>query len=341
MASAAGGITERTFGRLPDGRAVELYTLTNRHGVQVEISNLGATLVELRAPDRHGQVADILLGHDNAAAYWADTKTYFGALVGRYANRIANGRFRLDGREYSLPINDPPNSLHGGTEGFNRRLWTARTESTRAGPALELALVSADGDQGYPGRLEVRVIYTLTNANELRIEFFATTDRDTVVNLTSHGYWNLGGEGSGSVAGTELRINARRYTPVNAALIPTGAIEAVKDTPLDFTRMRAIGEHHYDDNFVLEGGAAAVEAYDPASGRELKMYTTQPGVQLYTADGLDQVRGKHGHVYGPHSGFALEAQHFPDSPNHANFPSTELRPGQLYHEVTVYDFSDR
>lgn len=337
MAATPPGITERPFG------SATLYTLTNRHGVQVEITNWGATLVAVRTPDRHGHIADILLGHDTLAAYQADTQTYFGAMVGRYANRIAQGRFRLDGREYTLPINDPPNSLHGGAEGFNRRSWAARVERTAAGPAVQMTLVSPDGDQGYPGRLEVRVVSTLTDDNALRIEFEATTGRDTVVNLTSHPYWNLSGEGSGSIAATELKIFARRDTPVNAALIPTGAIAAVEGTPLDFTTMRPIGARNIDINYVLDGGASAVpklaaEAYDPASGRELRVLTTQPGLQFYTAGGLKHVRGKHGHIYAPHSGFALEAQHFPDSPNHANFPSTELKPGQRYREVTEYIF---
>lgn len=337
MAATPPGITEHPFG------SATLYTLTNRHGLQVEITNWGATLVAVRTPDRNGHMADILLGHDTLAGYEADTKTYFGALVGRYANRIANGRFRLDDRGYTLSINAPPNSLHGGMVGFNRKLWSAHPETLAGAPALELRLVSPSGDQGYPGRLEVRVVYSLTDDNALRIDFFATTDRDTVVNLTSHGYYNLGGRGSGDILGTELRILAHRYTPINAVMIPTGVIAPVAGTPLDFTDFTAIGARihdgfaqlaiagGYDFNYVLDGPGLAAEAYDPASGRELKLYTTQPGVQFYSGNSLP-------HAY---AGFALEAEHFPDSPNHPNFPSTELKPGQTYHETTRYVFSTR
>ncbi len=349
------GISQTAFGKLPDGSMAELYTLTNRHGIQAEITNYGGILVGLRVPDRDGKLADVLLGYDTLAGYVADTQTYFGAVVGRYANRIAFGRFRLDGHMYQLPINDPPNSLHGGTSGFNRKLWSAHAQMTPAGPALELHVTSPNGDQGYPGDLKVRVVYTLTNENQLRIDYFATTDKDTVVNLTSHPYFNLGGEGSGNVLATDLTIFAHHYTPINADLIPTGQIAPVAGTPLDFTHSTAIGARIHDDNaqlkraggydfnYVLDAGASATpalaaEAYDPASGRELRVYTTQPGLQFYSANFLSDVHGKHGHIYGPRAGFALEAQHFPDSPNHPNFPTTELKPRQRYHETTIYQF---
>ncbi|MGN6593566.1 MAG: aldose epimerase family protein [Terriglobales bacterium] len=349
------GITRRNFGALPGGEAVDLYTLTNRHGMQAEITNYGGILVALKVPDRRGRMADVLLGYDTLDGYREDTATYFGALVGRYANRIAKGRFTLDGHAYTLPINNPPNSLHGGSDGFNRRLWAAAPHDSAAGPELELTLVSPDGDQGYPGRLQARVIYTLGDDNGLRIEYFATTDKNTVVNLTNHAYFNLAGEGSGTMLATELTIHARLYTPIDATLIPTGTIAPVTGTPLDFTRPTPIGERigaaneqlkragGYDFNYVLDGGgsatpALAAEAYDPASGRRMRVYTTQPGLQFYSGNFLKGERGKHGHRYGLHSGFALETQHFPDSPNHPNFPSTELKPGETYHQVTIYRF---
>ncbi|MGH9479647.1 MAG: aldose epimerase family protein, partial [Terriglobales bacterium] len=345
------GVVSGSFGQLPDGRAVHLYTLTGHDGVSVEVTDLGATLVAIRTPDRKGRTADILLGHENAAGYWADTKTYFGALVGRYANRIAKGRFRLDGHLYELPINNPPNSLHGGTEGFSRKLWTARTLMTPEGPAVEMTMVSPDGDQGYPGTMHVRARFTLESGRRLRIDYYATTDQDTVVNLTSHPYFNLAGEGSGTMLSTMLTLHAHHYTPIDATLIPTGVIAPVARTPLDFTRPSAIGARihadneqlrfagGYDFNYVLDAArgvaappALAAEAWDPASGRELRVYTTQPGVQFYSGNFLDHVAGKHGHIYGLHDGFALEPQHFPDSPNRPNFPSTELKPGEHYHE---------
>lgn len=349
-------ITQREFGRLPDGRTAELYTLTNRHGMQVEITNYGGVVVAIRVPDRNGKLADVVLGYDHLEGYLHDRATYFGALVGRYANRIARGRFSLDGHAYTLPINNPPNSLHGGTEGFSRRVWQAEARSTAAGGQLELRLVSPDGDQGYPGALRARVVYTLTDANALRIEYFATTDKDTVVNLTNHSYFNLAGEGSGDILKTELTIHAHRYTPIDAGLIPTGVLAAVAGTPLDFTRPTAIGERihadneqlrrarGYDFNYALDAGGGptprlAAAAYDPDSGRRLEVLTTQPGLQLYSGNFLNGEHGKQGHIYGLHGGFALETQHFPDSPNQPSFPSTELKPGATYHQVTIYRFS--
>jgi len=352
-----GGITQSAFGKLPDGRTAEIYTLTNRDGMRAGITNYGGILVSLKVPDRQGRMADVVLGYDSLAGYVHDTATYFGALVGRYANRIARGHFQLDGHRYTLPINNPPNSLHGGTEGFSRRLWTATIVKGTDGPAIELSLVSKDGDQGYPGTVHARVIYTLEDDNALRIEYFATTDRDTVVNLTNHAYFNLSGEGSGSMLGTELTIHAHRYTPIDKTLIPIGALAPVAGTPLDFTRATPIGERigadnpqlhfagGYDFNYVLDsgGGAApalAAEAYDPKSRRRMRVYTTQPGLQFYSGNFLNGSPGKQGHKYERRSGFALETQHFPDSPNHANFPSTELKPGQTYHQVTIYRFAE-
>lgn len=347
----------RPFGQLPDGRQVDLYTLSNAHGMRVEITNYGGIMVALWAPDRHGKLADVVLGYDTLAGYLGDTQTYFGALIGRYANRIAFGKFSLDGRNYTLAVNNGKNSLHGGREGFNRRLWKARDVSTKTEAALELAYTSADGEEGYPGRLEVQVVYTLTADNQLRIAYRATTDRDTVLNLTNHSYFNLAGAGVGNVLATQLKLFAHSYTPINAGLIPTGEIAPVAGTPLDFTRPTAIGArigddnaqlkfaNGYDFNFVIDGGGEgrlveAAQAYEPTSGRELRVYTTQPGVQLYTGNFLDgSIHGKGGRVYEQHAAFCLETQHFPDSPNHPNFPSTELRPGQTFHQQTVYAFS--
>jgi len=350
-------LTAVSFGKLPDGRTAKLYTLGHSPGVVARISDFGGVLVSLEAPDRHGTPADIVLGYDSVAGYLGDTQTYFGALIGRYANRIAFGHFSLDGHAYRLAINNGKNSLHGGHEGFNRKLWTARDVSRPEVPALELSYVSADGEEGYPGRLTVHVVYSIHDGNTLRIEYTASTDRDTVVNLTNHSYFNLSGAGSGNVLATKLHLFASQYTPIDANLIPTGEIAAVAGTPLDFTRPTAIGAHiadpnaqlgfahGYDFNYVIDGGGKgklveAADAYDSASGRDLKVYTTQPGVQLYTGNFLDgSIRGKGGKAYVHRGAFCLETQHFPDSPNHLNFPSTELKPGQRFHQVTEYRFS--
>lgn len=351
-------ITSRPFGQLPDNRTSTLFTLTNRHGAQAEITNLGGIVVSLKVPDRHGKLADVVLGYDALDGYLALPPTYFGALVGRYANRIARGRFTLDGQAHQLYINNGQNSLHGGREGFNRKLWTEREHPTPGAPALELTYVSPDGEEGYPGTLTVQVTYTWTDQNELRLDYQATTDRATVVNLTNHSYFNLSGEGSGDILTTVLTLQASRYTPVDPNLIPTGEIAPVAGTPLDFTQPTAIGariaapSHQlrlaagYDFNYVLDAGqpaepTPAAEAYDPASGRLLSVSTTQPGVQLYTSNHLKGVQGKNGHLYRQHAAFCLETQHYPDSPNQPGFPTTELKPGQTFHEVTVYRFSTR
>ena len=350
--------TQKVFGTLPDGQTAELYTLTNAHGMRVAITNFGGIVQSLQVPDRSGHLADVVLGYDTLAGYLGDTKTYFGALIGRYANRIAFGKFALGGRMYTLATNNGKNSLHGGNQGFNRRLWTARDASTATAAALELTYHSRDGEEGYPGNLQVDVVYTLTANNQLRIVYSASTDKPTVLNLTNHSYFNLSGEGSGDILGTELTLAARRYTPINAGLIPTGAVDAVAGTPLDFTTPHRIGDRigaanqqlqyaqGYDFNYVLDSGggalALAATAYDPKSGRELRVTTTQPGVQLYSGNFLDgTLHGKSGHVYARHAGFCLETQHFPDSPNHRNFPSTELDPGQHFTETTVLAFSAR
>jgi len=352
--SAKPGIHTRIFGKMPDGKVIHLYTLTNPKGMQVGIINYGARIVSIVVPDRHGKMADVVLGFDDLQGYLGKDP-FFGATVGRYANRIAKGRFKLDGVEYKLPINDGPNSLHGGTKGFDKRVWKAR-ELSQAPPALELTYLSKDGEEGYPGNLSVKVVYRLTNDNALHIEYTATTDKDTVINMTNHSYFNLSGQGSGSILNEILMINANRFTPIDATMIPTGELRSVAGTPFDFRKPTPIGARinennqqlkfakGYDDNFVLNrkgpGLVLAARVVDPESGRVLEAWTTQPGVQFYTSNFLDgSIRGKDGKVYGYRSAFTLETQHFPDSPNHPNFPSTELKPGQTYHEITIYKFS--
>jgi aldose 1-epimerase len=351
---AKAGIQRSTFGRMPDGKSVELYTLTNRQGMQVMITNYGGRVVKLIIPDRQGNMADVVLGFDDLQGYLGNNP-FFGALVGRYANRIGNARFKLDEVEYKLEANDGKNSLHGGSQGFDKKVWKAK-EMAGGGPALELTYLSKDGEEGYPGNFTATVVYTLTNNNELKIDYKAVTDKDTVVNLTNHSYFNLAGQGNGDILKTELTIDADRFTPVDATLIPTGELRKVEGTPLDFRKPTAIGARinaddeqmrfgkGYDHDFVLNrkgpGLVLAARAVDPDSGRELEVYTTQPGVQFYTGNFLDgSVKGKGGVAYPKRSGFCLETQHFPDSPNKPNFPSTELKPGHTYHEVTVFKFS--
>lgn len=348
------GMKRRTFGKMADGQSIDLYTLTNRQGMEVGITNYGGRVVSILVPDRLGKMADVGLGFGSLDGYLGD-KSCFGALVGRYANRIANGRFALDGTQYKLAQNDGANSLHGGLKGFDKRVWNAR-ELPGDQRALELTYLSKDGEEGYPGNLSVKVVYSLTDSNELRIDYTATTDKDTVLNLTNHSYFNLAGQGSGDILKHELRINADRFTPIDDTLIPTGELRQVEGTPLDFRKPTAIGarinEDHeqlkfgkgYDHNFVLnhKGGELALAAHvtEPESGRVLEVLTTQPGLQFYSGNFLDgTVHGKEGKVYGRRSAFCLETQHFPDSPNKPAFPSTELKPGQTYHETTIYKFS--
>ena len=349
-------IEKRPFGKLADGTPVDLYTLTNRGGVEARITNYGGAVVSLKVPDARGQLADVVLGYDDPAGYESD-KAYFGALIGRFANRIALGRFTLGGKEYRLATNNGANHLHGGVRGFDKVVWQARPLRRRGGVALELSYRSRDGEEGYPGNLSVRAVYFLTDTNELRIEYTATTDKTTIVNLTHHSYFNLAGHGSGNILTHELRLNADRFTPVDETLIPTGELRAVKGTPFDFTRAAGIGSRidqdeeqlkrgkGYDHNFVLNKKgrelSLAAEVYEPRSGRTMEVWTTEPGVQLYTGNFLDGVRGKGGKAYNFREGFCLEAQHFPDSPNRPAFPSTVLRPGGRYTQTTVYKFAVR
>ena len=346
---AFGSVTTSPWGTA-DGKAVELYTLTDGD-LTVRITNYGAHIVSVEAPDRHGKKADVVLGFKDLAGYDADNKTYMGSVVGRYGNRIAKGTFSLDGTAYHIPTNDHGNALHGGTDGFNRKVWTGH--ATQNG--VELTLVSPDGDMGFPGELTAHVRYTL-EAKSVRIEYSATTTKPTVLNLTNHSYFNLGGEGSGTILNDVVTLNADRYTPVNATLIPTGQLAPVAGTPFDFSKPTPIGARidqpndqlkiagGYDHNFVLNGGGGsglhlAAKVVDPASGRSLTVQTTEPGVQFYSGNFLDgTVKGASGAAYVKHAGFCLETQHFPDSPNQPSFPSTRLNPGQTMHSETVFTF---
>ncbi|MFL6332644.1 MAG: aldose epimerase family protein [Pyrinomonadaceae bacterium] len=346
-----------SFGRTRDGQAVDIYTLKNAHGAEARITTYGGAVVSLKVPDRAGKFDDVVLGFDDIEGY-QKTTTYVGSLVGRYANRIAKGRFTLDGKEYTLATNNGENHLHGGVRGFDKVVWKARPLAARGGSALELTYLSKDGEEGYPGNLSVRVVYTLTDANELKIDYSATTDKDTVVNLTNHNYYNLAGQGSGDILGHLLTVNASRFTPTDAGAIPTGELRPVKGTPFDFTRPTAIGARieqdeeqlklgkGYDHNFVVNGRAGvlrlAARVTEPTTGRAMEVWTTEPGVQLYTGNYLDGSDvGKGGKPYRYRYGFCLETQHFPDSPNHPEFPSTVLRKGGRFRSTTVYKFSAR
>jgi len=348
---AAMTVQKDLYGRLADGTAVDIYTLKNASGLEARVMTYGAILVSLKAPDRSGALADVNLGFDTLQGYLG-THPYFGAIIGRYGNRIAGARFTLDGIEYRLPANDNGNTLHGGLKGFDKVVWKGEAVRSGRGPGVKLSYLSKDGEEGFPGNLAVTVVYTLTDANELEIRYEATTDKKTPVNLTNHAYWNLKGEGRGDVLGHVLRLEADGITAVDSAktLIPTGEIAPVAGTPFDFTAPHAIGERiaqvegGYDHNFVLRSGggalALAARAEEPESGRVLEIWTDQPGIQLYTGNFLDgSVVGKGGHAYGQHYAFCLETQHFPDSPHHPNFPSTILEPGQTYRTVTVHKFS--
>jgi aldose 1-epimerase len=352
--SARKPVVREPFGKLPDGRAVERFTLTNANGVEVRAMNYGAIITSIRVPDRNGKFDDVALGFDSLAGYVKDPPPpYFGAIVGRYGNRIAKGQFTLDGKTYKLAINNPPNHLHGGNKGFDKLLWTAETMKDQNG--VVFSLKSPDGDEGYPGTLQASVSYTLTDRNELVVEYHATTDKATPVNLTQHSYFNLAGDGSGDILGHQLMLNADRYTPVDETLIPTGELATVDGTPFDFRKSTAIGariaQDHvqlkygkgYDHNYVLtrkgDGLQLAARVLEPKTGRTLGITTTEPGVQFYSGNFLDgTISGKSGHVYKHRNGFCLETQHFPDSPNKPNFPSSILKPGQEYRTKTVFTF---
>jgi aldose 1-epimerase len=349
---------KRPFGKTSDGREVELYLLKNSNHVGIEITNYGGIVVSLKVPDRRGEMADVVLGYDDLASYEKD-KLHFGAIIGRYANRIANGKFRLNENEYTLARNNGPNHLHGGVVGFEKVVWDSQEDSGGQNESLILEYVSEDGEEGYPGKLAVRAEYSLTDENELRIRYIATTDKDTVVNLTSHSYFNLKGAAEGDILLHHLHLNAGQFTPVNENLIPTGELRGVNHSPFDFTRPETIGSRinqddlqlkfgsGYDHNWVLnrstDGGLSpAAKLSEPESGRTMEIFTTEPGIQFYSGNFLDgSVRGKAGTPYGRHSGLCLETQHFPDSPNQAKFPSTVLRAGEHYESTTVFKFSNR
>ena len=340
------------FGSLDDGTSVDLYTLKNAKGATAKVTTFGATLTELWVPDRSGKMGDVVLGFDNLQGY-LDKEPFFGATIGRVTNRIAKGKFTLDGREYSLEINDPPNTLHSGSHDLSRKVWKAEPVHERNGAAVRFSIDSPDGDEGFPGNLRVTVLYRLTNNNELQLEYTARTDKATPINLTNHSYFNFGGEKD--VLGHVLQINADKYTPTDATQIPTGEIRSVRGTPLDFTQPVAIGAHiaeipgtpgGYDHNFVVNGEAGkmrlAARAFDPSPGRQMEVWTTEPALQFYTGNHLDGTNtGKRGVAYEKQSGFCLETQHFPDSVNHPAFPSTILRPGSVYSTQTTYKFSTR
>ena len=354
-------ITMRHFGETESGQAVMLYSLVNASGAQLDVTNYGGTITRIVVPDRSGKMADVVLGYNTLDEYVQDSP-YFGCIIGRYGNRIANGLFTLDGTTYQLEKNDKPGDipchLHGGLKGFDKRVWQAMPLIENGIVGIKLSYLSPDGEGGYPGNLEAEVTYWWNNNNELNIEYKATTDKATPVNLTQHSYFNLRGEGSGDILGHELTIQAEKYTPVTAGLIPTGEITAVAGTPFDFTKSHRIGERigndhqqlkfgkGYDHNWVLkrqsDGIELAASVFEPTTGRVLEVWTTEPGLQFYSGNFLDgHLTGKSGQAYAFRNGFCLETQHYPDSPNQPNFPSTTLKPGEVYKTTTIYKFKTK
>ena len=364
-ACARGAPRPQPFGMTHRGEAVSLYTLKNAHGMEAKVLDYGGIIVSLRVPDRNGRLDDVVLGFDSLGDYERGSP-YFGAIIGRYGNRIARGRFTLDGRTYTLATNNGPNHLHGGVRGFDKVIWSVTPFQRSDSVGLVMNYTSPDGEEGYPGTLRATVTYTLTDKNEFIFDYQATTDRPTPVNLTQHSYFNLAGDGKGEILGHVVTLNADRFTPVDSTLIPTGEIKSVAGTPFDFRTSTAIGARidrndeqlrygrGYDHNFVLNkggnggrGGKGGIEGdltlaahvYEPTTGRVMEISTTEPGLQFYSGNFLDgTLRGKHGVVYGHRSGFAMETQHFPDSPNRPAFPSTILRPGEEYRSRTIYRF---
>jgi len=340
------------FGQTTDGQEVSIYTLTSSKGFRARITNFGATLVSLHVPDRDGSLGDVVLGFDTLEGYVNQT-AYLGSTVGRYANRIARGKFTLDGTEYTLATNNGPNHLHGGLKGFDKRVWETQEAVAAEDDAwVKMTYLSPDGEEGYPGSLRCTVTYTLTNGDELRINYEAETDKKTVLNLTNHSYWNLAGQGNGDILGHELLIHAEKFTLIDQELIPNGIIASVHDMPLDFTRPRTIGSRlrqtasGFDHNYVLGGAVGEMkpcaQVRDPGSGRVMDIHTTEPGVQLYTGNFLDgSIVGKGGAAYDKHAAFCLETQHYPDSPNKPQFPSVVLEPGQKFTSRTVHKFSTK
>ncbi|MFJ4142506.1 aldose epimerase family protein [Pseudomonas sp. NPDC089734] len=359
-AQAATLSSERgTFGRLSDGTTIEKYTLHNSHGLQASIITYGATLQSLKVPDKNGKVEDVVLGFDDVQGYQNNGTVYFGATIGRFGNRLAGGAFTLDGKTYRVPLNDKTNALHGGNQGFDKRIWKARSVQGDGWVGVKLSYLSPDGEMGFPGALLTEVTYRLNDQNELKIDYHASTDKPTVLNLTNHSYFNLAGAGNGDILQQVATLHASHYTPVNDKLIPTGELAPVAGTPMDFLKPTAFGKHIRDDHQQLQYAEAkqggfdfnwvldtkgdvkklAAEVSDPQSGRRLQLFTTEPGVQLYTGNFLDgSIHGKDGKVY-PHWGaFTLETQHYPDAPNQPAFPATRLDPGKAYTQTTVFKF---
>jgi aldose 1-epimerase len=353
------GVRKEAFGKMADGTRVEKYTLSNVHGMEVSIITYGGAVQSIKVPDKDGKLGDVALGFDNLEDYLKSNNPYFGALIGRYGNRIAKGQFVLDGKTYQIPANNGPNALHGGPKGFDKQVWAATPITDSGWVGVELTYFSPDGQMGFPGNLAVTVRYTLNNDNELRIDYSAVTDKDTIVNLTNHTYFNLAGAGHGTILDQVAMMNADKFTPVDKTLIPTGEWQDVKGTPFDFTQPTAIGariqadneqlknaepkQGGYDHNWVFNNpgnlSALAVRVFDPKSGRAVEMYTTEPGVQFYVGNFLDgSLKGKDGLTYEHWGAFTLEAQHYPDSPNQPKFPSTELKPGEKYSQTTIYKF---
>ncbi|MBP9900992.1 MAG: galactose mutarotase [Verrucomicrobia subdivision 3 bacterium] len=356
MAESKMTISHAPFGQAPDGTPVQLYTLRNSRGSEAQICTYGGIVTSLKVADKHGKFGDVVLGYDTLDGY-IEKSPHFGCLVGRYGNRIAKGKFTLNGKEYTLAVNNPPNSLHGGVMGFDKVVWKAKVLVSSTGPALELNYTSKDGEEGFPGNLKVAATYTLTEDNALRLDFIATTDADTVCNLTHHSYFNFAGKGE--VLGHVVTIHADRFTPVDANMIPTGELRPVKGTPLDFTKPTSIGARinsddeqiklggGYDHNWVVNQATPgqlthAATVTEPTSGRVMEVWTTEPGIQFYTGNFLDgSITGKGGWTYQARNGFCFEPQHFPDSPNQPSFPTTVLKPGQTYQNTIIYKFSVR
>jgi len=348
-------IAVEPFGKTSDGESVQIYTLTNANGMEARITNYGGILVSLKVPDRAGKLDDVVLGYDHLKDY-IKASPYFGALIGRYGNRIAKGKFSLDGKDYTLAVNNGPNALHGGLKGFDKVVWKARPLEAKLGPSLQLKYVSKDGEEGYPGALSVTAVYTLTDDGALKLNYTATTNHATIVNLTDHSYFNLAGAGNGDILQHRVTIYADRFTPVDKTLIPTGDLSPVQGTPFDFRESAAIGARIGDDNEQLKFGngydhnwvidkepgklALAARVFEPTTGRVLEVLSTEPGLQFYTGNFLDGTNtGKGGKVYKFRYAFTMEPQHFPDSPNQPNFPPVVLRPGETYKNTIIYRFS--
>ncbi len=350
-------IQKEKFGEMNDGTQIDLYTLTNKNGAKASITNYGAIVQSLYIPNRSDKLLDVVLGYDSLSGY-LKVSPYFGAIVGRYGNRINKGQFKLNGKEYQLTINDGKNHLHGGTNGFDKRVWTAEEVKSDLGPALKLTYKSTDMEEGYPGNLTLEATYTLTDNNELRIDYKATTDKETILNPTHHSYFNLSGDPNNTILDEKLMIDADKFTPINDGLIPTGKLQSVENTPMDFRKPTAIGLRinedneqlkfgkGYDHNWVLNNYDGSVRkvasVYDSTSGIFMEVYTDQPGLQFYSGNFLDgSIKGKKGIIYKHRTALCLEAQHFPDSPNEKDFPSTTLNPGEVYKQTTYYKFSTK